>query len=235
MPGEDIVVTLPVGDEDGLHTVICSFTIHDPSGAMLTQSATMGGEEMFFETELSWVYPIPGSLANQTLSLEVGCLDEQGVSVTQTANVTVGPQEICLNCTSDDLTQGESKEQDETRSVQAVTLIGLLTLTAILGAIGFALRANKRSTEELDWEVEENSGHDVESLFDNDDLMDQTEAEPQQEERIELDSIPEGWTQEQYVQWLEGPTPDGWTTEQWTDYVSEHMAKLDIHDIGTEG
>ncbi len=235
MPGEDIVITLPVGDEDGLHTVICSFTIHDPSGAMLTQSATMAGEEIFFETKLSWIYPIPGSLANQTLSLEVGCLDEQGVRVTQTANVTVGPQEICFNCTSDDLTQGESKKQDDTRSIQAVALIGLLTLTVIFGAIGFALRANKKSTEELDWDVEENSGHDVESLFDNDDLMDQTEAEPQQEERIEPDSIPEGWTQEQYAQWLEGPIPDGWTTEQWDDYVSEQRAKLDLHDIGTEG
>jgi hypothetical protein len=83
--------------------------------------------------------------------------------------------------------------------------------------------------------VEEDTGHNVESLFDNDDLMDQTEAEPKQEKPTESNTIPEGWTQEQYVQWLDGPTPDGWTTEQWADYVSEHTAKLDPHDIGTEG
>ena len=235
MPGEDILVTLPVGDEDGLHTVICSFTIHDPSGTMLTQSAIMAGEEMYFESELSWIYPIPGSLANQTLTLEAGCLDEQGLRVTQTANITVGPQEACLNCTSDDSTQGESKQQDDARSLQTVALVGLLTLAIILGAVGFALRTNKNSTEELDWNVEEDTGHNVESLFDNDDLMDQTEAEPKQENPTESNTIPEGWTQEQYVQWLNGPTPEGWTTEQWADYVAEHTAKLDPHDIGTEG
>jgi hypothetical protein len=111
----------------------------------------------------------------------------------------------------------------------------LLTLAIILGAVGFALRTNKNSTEELDWNVEEDTGHNVESLFDNDDLMDQTEAEPKQENPTESNTIPEGWTQEQYVQWLNGPTPEGWTTEQWADYVAEHTAKLDPHDIGTEG
>ncbi len=235
LPGEDIQVTLPVGDEDGLHTVICSFTIHDPSGALLTQSATMAGEEMNYEAELNWMYPIPGSLANQTLSLEVGCLDDQGIRVTQTANITVGPQESCPNCSSNDSTRGDAAEQNDTLSGTAIASLGLLALMIILGAIGFAVKTNKKSTEEMDWDVEENTGHDLESMFNNDDLMDQEGPDPSQEEGAEHDFIPDGWTEEQYLQWLDGPAPEGWGVEQWTDYVAEHKAKLDLHEIVTEG
>jgi hypothetical protein len=235
LPGEDLQVTLPVGDEDGLHTVICSFTIHDPSGALLTQSATMAGDEANYEAELNWLYPIPGSLANQTLSLEVGCLDEQGVRVTQTANITVGPQEPCINCTSADTNQGDATEQNAPLSSAAIASIALLASIIILGAIGFAVKTNKKSSEEMDWAVEENTGHDLESMFDNDDLMDQEESERLQEGETEHDFIPDGWTQEQYVLWLNGPVPEGWEIDQWADYVSEHKAKLNLHDIVTEG
>ena len=34
--------------------------------------------------------------------------------------------------------------------------------------------------------------------------------------------IPEGWTAEQYLRWLDGPLPDGWTKDQWAMYIQEH-------------
>ncbi|MDG1538368.1 MAG: hypothetical protein P8Q40_00405, partial [Candidatus Poseidonia sp.] len=181
------------------------------------------------------MYPIPGSLANQTLSLEVGCLDEQGVRVTQTANITVGPQEPCVNCTSDDNNQGDATEQNDPLSSAAIASIAMLAFIIILGAIGFAVKMNKKSSEEMDWAVEEDTGHDLETMFDNDDLMDQEEPELLQEGEIEHDFIPDDWTREQYVLWLNGPLPEGWEIDQWADYVSEHKAKLNLHDIVTEG
>ena len=49
------------------------------------------------------------------------------------------------------------------------------------------------------------------------------------------DFIPDGWTEEQYLQWIDGAAPEGWGVEQWTDYVEEHKAKVDIHEIVTGG
>ena len=30
--------------------------------------------------------------------------------------------------------------------------------------------------------------------------------------------IPEGWTVEEFLNWLDGPMPDDWNAEQWEQY-----------------
>ena len=34
--------------------------------------------------------------------------------------------------------------------------------------------------------------------------------------------IPEGWTTQQFIWWLDGPLPEGWTEEQWNKYREEN-------------
>jgi hypothetical protein len=40
-------------------------------------------------------------------------------------------------------------------------------------------------------------------------------------EEPEDEKIPEGWTLEQFIWWLDGDIPEGWTQEQWKLYQEE--------------
>ena len=108
-------------------------------------------------------------------------------------------------------------------------------MTAALGAVAFTLRNNSQVHDEEDWTIEEVSGANIESMFD-DNMPPQNDIEKEGDENpIDSDLIPEGWTEEQFTAWIEGPTPEGWTEEQWVDFVSEQNAKLASHGIQTEG
>ena len=235
IPGKDIAVSLPIRDDDGLHTIICSLSIYDQNGALLTQSAKMAGDETTYEAELDWIYPVPGSLANQTLALETGCLDEQGVRIILQETVLVGPLDTCLNCSND--TSPQLKETDDKRSLTNTSkaIIGMILMAAALGAVAFTLRNNSQVHDEEDWTIEEVSGANIESMFD-DNMPPQNDIEKEGDDNpVDRDLIPEGWTEEQFTAWIEGPTPEGWTEEQWVDFVSEQNAKLASHGIQTEG
>ena len=47
--------------------------------------------------------------------------------------------------------------------------------------------------------------------------------------------VPEGWTMEEFVRWLEGPVPEGWTEVQWTTYVETSTAALAQKNTSAEG
>jgi hypothetical protein len=116
-----------------------------------------------------------------------------------------------------------------------MALIGLVVLVAVLAGIGIGIRNNSLTSDEDDWAVEEASGEDIESMFDEDkSLSNDDEADDGDEDLID-DVIPEGWTEEQFVSWLDGPTPEGWAEEQWIEFVAEKKTKLTTHDNQTEG
>ena len=41
-----------------------------------------------------------------------------------------------------------------------------------------------------------------------------------------IPEIPDGWTEEAFVQWLQGDCPEGWTDTQWLELRSQHSALL---------
>ena len=54
------------------------------------------------------------------------------------------------------------------------------------------MRARVREEEIVEWAVEEEAKRD--------------------------ERIPEGWTLEEFVEWLNGPIPDDWEADQWSEY-----------------
>ena len=38
--------------------------------------------------------------------------------------------------------------------------------------------------------------------------------------------IPDGWTEEAFIQWLQGECPEGWTETQWSELRDQHSALL---------
>jgi hypothetical protein len=49
------------------------------------------------------------------------------------------------------------------------------------------------------------------------------EEEPSAARAVASLERPEGWTKEQYAQWLTGPSPEGWAAEQWLAFVGEQL------------
>jgi len=68
-----------------------------------------------------------------------------------------------------------------------------LVLVSILSSM--YVRGRSQNSREDTWQVEEST------------------PEPTRDERI-----PEGWTLQEFLNWLDGPMPDGWTPEQWQQY-----------------
>ena len=50
----------------------------------------------------------------------------------------------------------------------------------------------------------------------------------------ETPPLPDGWTEEAFVAWLQGDKPEDWTTEQWDSIREEHAARLESAEINTD-
>ena len=76
----------------------------------------------------------------------------------------------------------------------------------------------------------------TENLFDEDAASDVFASDEAVEETQEAtDVVPNGWTVEEFVAWLEGPLPEGWTESQWAAYVETSTAALSGQNQPAEG
>ena len=71
VPGTDLHTNVTVSDLDGLEQVICAYNLYGEDGALLTQSVVQAGPEGAFVNELTYRYPVPLSLGNTTLNLNL--------------------------------------------------------------------------------------------------------------------------------------------------------------------
>ena len=46
--------------------------------------------------------------------------------------------------------------------------------------------------------------------------------------------IPDGWTEEAFVDWLTGEKPEDWTDEQWETIRLEHASRISLPDKVTD-
>ena len=250
-PGSDLYTNYTVSDLDGLEQVACAYNLYGEAGNLLTQAVVTGGSEGGFTNVLKFQYPIPLSLANTTLTVNLTCLDELGQAFASSASVLIGPGETCVGCdTVDDATPKPATQGNQSRTM---VLLGLGALAAAVVVLTTVLR--RRTTNDVDkaW------GNDVfdplvntEDLFEREAVSDLFEEEVDEPSEIngdlssgptsELNTegtvpsiVPEGWTLEAYTAWLEGPTPDGWTDDQWTTYVADSKATLVEASSSSEG
>lgn len=233
-PQTDLNFSLVIADLDGLQSVICSFQLYDASQNLLTQSVQGAGAETEFQNTLFWMYPIPLSLANQTLSATVRCIDERGITVTSDLNLTVGQAPECDDC--EPIINDDVSDTSNQRSLQAALpllaggLIFILMMTVTILRI-----TRKRLDESDDWKgdlVGESSLDSMESLFES---PSDTSLLGELETGLVDISLPEGWTAEQYLAWLTGPCPDGWTEVQWNERVQGEKFTVEQMIESSEG
>ncbi len=231
LPEQDMFTNLTITDMDGLDSVICTYTLLHEDGALLSQSAVMAGPEDVFTNRLSWTYPVPRSLANTSLLVNITCIDDIQQVFSAAEEVVVGPASVCLTCTND--SEVKQTPTETTNQGSTILLVSAVVAALIVVLSAVVLRLRGRDDAETEWGAGDAlTLASLENLFDEDST--QTSFEPTQEAN-HPDFIPDGWTVEVYEQWLEGPLPEGWTEEQWSTYVDEHRTALEHHRREAQG
>jgi hypothetical protein len=230
-PGLDLYTNLTVTDLDGLDRVVCAFNLYGPDDALLTQSVVPAGPEGVFSNDLSYRYPLTKALANQSLAVNITCMDNLQQSFFLNSTVEVGGADSCQNCnTTDQQTQGPSTG-DEPTNLGFVLPIAFLA--GVVATTAWLVRRRSGVGEEAAWATDENLAQ-----ANTEDLFDTAETAGLLEEALDEklpDMVPEGWSLNDYQRWLEGPLPEGWTAEQWGVYVEDAKAALEAHASKAEG
>ena len=164
-------------------------------------------------------WPLPRNLNESTdsIRIDVNCSDsdnEYGQWQTSTP-ILIEPYVCVVNCNS----STEDDRNTKSEGSQSVWIYIVVLLVAIVG-MTLLLQRRKESIEK--WATDD-SLDDFEQL---------TSASIAQAEASlpELDAstpaIPDGWTEEAFVQWLQGECPEEWTESQWDELRNKHSSLL---------
>ena len=136
----------------------------------------------------SWLLP---AKIFGNLTILVDCEDWSGNNVNYSAIVEVMQSDVCLeNCSKN----GQGIE-DNIAGKSTKIYFALFALVIIIVTITTVLIQRRRKDEPVteQWENEN-------------------------EEPVTDDRIPEGWTLEEFIDWLDGPMPEEWQEDQWELY-----------------
>ncbi len=162
---------------------------YSQSGIIINSRA--GSAVADFEGTGIWTtsWLLPSDISGN-ISFEVSCIDWSGNLVNYSSIVLIAQPEDCLEECED--IDDELKETTESQGVFIFGSIILLILAISLVIV--RARTRGKDSEEVEiWHIEQ--------------------AEPERDERI-----PEGWSLEEFLNWIDGPLPEEWEEEQWEEY-----------------
>jgi uncharacterized protein (TIGR03790 family) len=224
LPETDLFTNLTVSDLDGLDRVICAYNLFDTTSNLLSQSAMAAGPEGVFTNQLRWQYPIPRSLANTTLTVNITCVDDLQQAFVHETQLTVGPAQTCLSCSASGNETQVPAAEVESDGVQKTALGLIVAIFAVLGTL-LLLRRNGRADNETAWgETDPLNMASLEDLFEG--VEDEAVFGSGDDPPPRPTFVPDGWTVEEFKRWLDGPVPEGWTAEQWSVYGQENRTLL---------
>lgn len=172
-------------------------------------------------------WPVPRNLneSTSTLLVHVACEDSDGESGEWDSNnsVMVEPYICRVNCnsTNEVVVTNAASSSPLTWIVLGVGLIAALLTTIIV--------ARRRGVEEK-WATDESLG-DFDQL--TSDSIAQAEASLMSMV-AEAPPVPDGWTEEAFIAWLQGERPDDWSAEQWDTIRQEHSSRLESAETETD-
>ncbi len=225
--GSDLSFQLSITDLDGLGDVSCAADIIDDNNSAIWQKDFRPIETLDADgfNQLRW--PIPRNLNESTdsLRIHVACEDSDGETGEWDSvnNITIEPYVCRLNC---NMTNDEEVTTSGSTSSLPWIFFGVGLLIVLLTTI---LVARRRGIEEK-WATDE-------SLDDFDQLTSDSIAQAEASllsMSAETPSIPDGWTEEAFIEWLQGDKPDDWTAEQWESIRQEHASSLESPEIKTD-
>jgi len=183
------------------------------------------------------VYPVPIGLANQSINVSYSCADSNDGYDNVTIEINILAPLPCLNC-SDELEPSQN-QSDSAEKPSSLYLVILITIISIIVSLLLFFNKEKDTTnEEIDWSALNENQQSEELMVElpDSEVDDLFEGRTEDEEIIhhlqggELE-LPNGWTVEEYSEWLKGPMPDGWVENQWQQYCKEKLAIIETQEL----
>ena len=197
--GEELEIILQVSDLDGVDDVVCNTTLINENQSIIWQ-AELPVSPLTLDSGLVTVRYITAQQQIESLFLRVNCLDSDG----EEGQLFLDDPVHISEYVEPQIQQNETIEQPKEDISQLSRLViggggaGLILLLLTL------LYVNRKSKQQVDMEDEKESIDFSEySNFDIDDLQNQG---PQYPENFK---IPDGWSIEQYQNWLDSDSQDG--------------------------
>ena len=225
--GSDLSFELTITDLDGLNDVSCNLDILDDNNSIVwnKEFRPMDTQDADGLNQIRW--PVPRNLneSTSTLLVHVACEDSDGESGEWDSNnsVMVEPYICRVNCnsTNEVVVTNAASDSPLPWIVLGVGLIAALLTTIIV--------ARRRGVEEK-WATDESLG-DFDQL--TSDSIAQAEASLMSMV-AEAPPVPDGWTEEAFIAWLQGERPDDWSAEQWDTIRQEHSSRLESPETETD-
>ena len=218
--GNDLIFQVEVTDLDGLNDVECSASVYSGNTSTDLWNRTFNPIQTQNENGISTLrWPLPRNLneSADSIRIDVHCSDsdnEYGQWQSSTP-ILIEPYVCVVNCnvsTTDD-------RNTKTEGSQSMWIYVVLLLVAVIG-MTLVLQRRRESVEK--WATDE-SLDDFEQL--TSESIAQAEASLQELETSST-AIPDGWTEEAFVQWLQGECPEDWTESQWEELRNQHSSLL---------
>jgi len=183
------------------------------------------------------VYPVPIGLANQSINVSYSCEDSNDGYDNVTIEISILAPLPCLNC-SDELQPSLNQSDSVEKPLSLYLVILIVIIAMIISLLLFFNKEKDTTTEEIDWSALNENQQSEKSLVEipDSDVDELFEGQSEDEEILhhlqgsELE-LPEGWTVEEYSEWLKGSMPDGWVEDQWQQYSKEKLAIIEAQEM----
>ena len=225
--GSDLKIELSISDLDGLGDVSCSVNLTDDSNTSvwLKEFRPIESQDSDGMNQLRWPVPRNQNESTDFLNVTVSCDDSDGESGAWASpnKIEIEPYVCRINCNT-------SNDELVTSASSSNPMPWVILVTVFLAIIlGTMMMLRRRNSEEK-WASDESL--DDFGLLTSDSIA---KAEASLEGMsAELPPIPDGWTEEEFVDWLQGEKPPEWSEEQWDAIRLEHAGRLNSPDDMTD-
>ena len=183
-----IEILVEMNDADGIDATCSADYFQNSSTLHSVENSTVIDLDGTGIWSTSWLLP---SNIKDNITFQIDCIDWSGNEVNYTSMIIIDPSDECFeNCSEVTDQVSESSE-----GLDMKIIAGIAFLAFALIASSMYVRSKSKAEEIDTWQAEDENNS------------------PERDERI-----PEGWTLEEFLNWLDGPIPDGWEDEQWELY-----------------
>ncbi|MBT3652301.1 MAG: hypothetical protein HN541_03215, partial [Euryarchaeota archaeon] len=218
--GTDLVFQVEVTDLDGLNDVQCSAYVYSENTTTDLWNRSFNPIQTQDENGMTMLrWPLPRNINESTdsITIDVNCTDsdnEYGQWESSTP-ILIEPYVCVVNCNA-------SAVDDRSTQSEGSPSLWIYIVLLIVGIVGMTLVLQRRKESTEKWDTDE-SIDDFEQLTSA--SIAQAEASLPGLEASEP-AIPDGWTEEAFVQWLQGECPEEWTEVQWEELRKQHSSLL---------
>jgi uncharacterized protein (TIGR03790 family) len=219
--GEVVIFHVIVADADGVENTECGITLFQ--GVTPIWDSIQVVSEIDGSGVSTWTWLTPKNLEDN-LTISIVCTDPTGQSTRVNDTIRIDAPLPCINCEAEDIID----EVESAVAISTTTYLGIAAVIILLAISSLTLiLRRKEEIPESEWFTQQQDSSQLPALEDL----------PGNEVESIDERIPEGWTAQQFIWWLDGPIPDGWSEEDWYNYRLDNedlREATSIHEEGVE-